>query len=86
LRTLGKVEALSWKGLQGVGIFTNDRYRQWIEQAFTALAEEGLVRVVVLELDGRCISYRIGLLEQGRLYDYNLAFLPQHADLGSGRV
>jgi len=44
------------------------------------------VRVVVLELEGRCISYRLGLLEQGRLYDYNLAFLPQYADLGSGRV
>ena len=29
---------------------------------------------------------RLGLLDQGRLYDYNLAFLPQHADLGSGRV
>jgi hypothetical protein len=41
---------------------------------------------VTLELNGRCISYRLGLLEQGRLYDYNLAFLPQYADLGSGRV
>ena len=49
-------------------------------------AAQGLVRVVVLELEGRCISYRLGLLEQGRLYDYNLAFLPQYADLGSGRV
>jgi hypothetical protein len=40
----------------------------------------------MLELNGECISYRLGLLDQGRLYDYNLAFLPQHADLGSGRV
>ncbi|UVM52570.1 GNAT family N-acetyltransferase [Pseudomonas sp. B21-015] len=86
LQALGEVEAQSWKGLQGVGIFTSDRSRQWIERAFSALAEQGLVRVVLLELGGRCISYRIGLLEQGRLYDYNLAFLPQHADLGSGRV
>jgi hypothetical protein len=54
--------------------------------AFTALAAQGLVRVVMLELRGECISYRLGLLDQGRLYDYNLAFLPQHADLGSGRV
>ncbi|MBN3861977.1 GNAT family N-acetyltransferase [Pseudomonas frederiksbergensis] len=86
LRVLGKVEAQSWKGLQGVGIFTSDRSRQWIERAFTALAEQGLMRVVVLELDERCISYRLGLLEQGRLYDYNLAFVPRYADLGSGRV
>ncbi len=86
LQTLSEVEAVSWKGDEGVGIFATPRSRQWIERAFTALAGQGLVRVVMLELNGRCISYRLGLLEQGRLYDYNLAFLPQYADLGSGRV
>ncbi|MFJ2280982.1 GNAT family N-acetyltransferase [Pseudomonas sp. NPDC087803] len=86
LRAISEVEAVSWKGDEGVGIFASERSRQWIERAFTALAGQGLVRVVTLELNGRCISYRLGLLEQGRLYDYNLAFLPQYADLGSGRV
>jgi CelD/BcsL family acetyltransferase involved in cellulose biosynthesis len=86
LKAIAEVEAVSWKGDEGVGIFADERRRQWMEKAFTALADQGLVRVVTLELDGRCISYRLGLLEQGRLYDYNLAFLPQYADLGSGRV
>ena len=86
LAALADVEAVSWKGDEGVGIFSDERHRQWMDRAFTALAAQGRVRVVVLELDGRCISYRLGLLEQGRLYDYNLAFLPQYADLGSGRV
>ncbi|MCI0997614.1 GNAT family N-acetyltransferase [Pseudomonas corrugata] len=86
LRTLAEVETASWKGEEGVGIFSDPMRRQWMNHAFTALAAEGLVRVVMLELDGHCISYRLGLLEQGRLYDYNLAFLPEHADLGSGRV
>lgn len=86
LQAISEVEAVSWKGDEGVGIFADERHRQWMDRAFTALAARGLVRVVVLELDGRCISYRLGLLEQGRLYDYNLAFLPQYADLGSGRV
>ncbi|WP_247268875.1 MULTISPECIES: GNAT family N-acetyltransferase [Pseudomonas] len=86
LRAISEVEAVSWKGDEGVGIFASERSRQWIERAFTALAGQGLVRVVTLELNGRCISYRLGLLERGRLYDYNLAFLPQYADLGSGRV
>ncbi len=86
LHELAEVEAASWKGEEGVGIFADPRRRQWMNHAFTALAAQGLVRVVMLELDGRCISYRLGLLDQGRLYDYNLAFLPQHADLGSGRV
>ncbi|APC14801.1 cellulose biosynthesis protein [Pseudomonas frederiksbergensis] len=86
LQAISEVEAHSWKGDEGVGIFSDARHRQWINEAFTALAAQGRVRVVVLELDGRCISYRLGLLEQGRLYDYNLAFLPQYADMGSGRV
>ncbi|WP_085712099.1 MULTISPECIES: GNAT family N-acetyltransferase [unclassified Pseudomonas] len=86
LQAIREVEAVSWKGDEGVGIFATERSRHCIENAFTALAAQGLVRVVTLELDGRCISYRLGLLEQGRLYDYNLAFLPQYADLGSGRV
>jgi CelD/BcsL family acetyltransferase involved in cellulose biosynthesis len=86
LKAIAEVEAVSWKGDEGVGIFADERHRQWMDKAFTALAAQGLVRVVALELDGRCISYRLGLLEQGRLYDYNLAFLPQYADLGSGRV
>ena len=86
LQAISEVEAVSWKGDEGVGIFASDRSRQLIERAFIALAGQGLVRLVTLELNGRCISYRLGLLEQGRLYDYNLAFLPQYADLGSGRV
>ena len=77
---------MSWKGDDGVGIFSVPAQRQWMFQAFTALAADGRLRLVVLELDGRCISYRLGLLERGRLYDYNLAFVPQYADLGSGRV
>ena len=86
LQVISEVEAVSWKGDEGVGIFASERSRHLIERAFIALAGQGLVRVVTLELNGRCISYRLGLLEQGRLYDYNLAFLPQYADLGSGRV
>ena len=86
LHAISEVEAVSWKGDEGVGIFASDQSRQLIERAFIALAGQGLVRLVTLELNGRCISYRLGLLEQGRLYDYNLAFLPQYADLGSGRV
>ncbi|MDI2595064.1 GNAT family N-acetyltransferase [Pseudomonas sp. N3-W] len=86
LQAISEVEAVSWKGDEGVGIFTGEQHRLWMDRAFTGLAAQGLVRLVILELNGRCISYRLGLLEQGRLYDYNLAFLPQYADLGSGRV
>lgn len=86
LEQLAVVEDASWKGEDGVGIFSAGPNREWVMEGFTALAAEGRVRVVQLTLEGRCISYRLGLLDQGRLYDYNLAFLPEFASLGSGRL
>ncbi|MDD1015903.1 GNAT family N-acetyltransferase [Pseudomonas rubra] len=86
LDAVAEVEALSWKGDDEVGIFSGAHRQQWMYQAFSALAERGLVRLVLLELGGRCISYRLGLYERGRVYDYNLAFMSAYADLGSGRV
>lgn len=86
LDAVSAVEAASWKGDDEVGIFSGTQRRQWMYQAFSTLAAEGMVCLVLLELDGRCISYRLGLLERGRVYDYNLAFLPQYRELGSGRV
>ncbi len=86
LEQLAAVEDASWKGEDGVGIFSAGRNRDWIIKGLAALAAEGRVRVVQLTLEGRCISYRLGLLDQGRLYDYNLAFLPEFASLGSGRL
>lgn len=86
LDAVSAVEAASWKGDDDVGIFSGEQREQWMYQAFTALAAEGVLYFVLLELEGRCISYRLGLVERGRVYDYNLAFEPKHADLGSGRV
>ncbi|WP_368491740.1 GNAT family N-acetyltransferase [Pseudomonas sp. Hg5Tf] len=86
LDAVADVEEQSWKGNDEVGIFCGPSRRQWMYQAFTALAAQGLVRMVLLELNGRCLSYRLGVFERGRIYDYNLAFVPAYADLGSGRV
>lgn len=85
LNELAEVEMASWKGSDNVGLFS-PHCRPQMESALSALAAEGRVRVVLLELGGKCISYRLGLLERGRLYDYNIAYLPDHARLGSGRL
>nr|BFD42130.1 hypothetical protein FFPRI1PSEUD_36290 [Pseudomonas sp. FFPRI_1] len=86
LQRLCEVEQASWKGADGLGIFSGEQRQQWMHTALCGLAVEGCVRVVMLEHQGRCISYRLGLLEQGRLYDYNIAFLADYANLGSGRL
>ncbi|PUA47371.1 cellulose biosynthesis protein [Pseudomonas protegens] len=86
LERLREVEQASWKGADGLGIFSGPERQQWMGTALRGLAAEGCVRVVMLEHQGRCISYRLGLLERGRLYDYNIAFLAEYANLGSGRL
>lgn len=86
LDMLRGVEQASWKGAEGLGIFSGAQRQQWMHTALHGLAAEGCVRVVMLEHQGRCISYRLGLLERGRLYDYNIAFLADYANLGSGRL
>jgi hypothetical protein len=85
LARISAVETASWKGERGVGIFSPGN-AEAINAALCALAAEDRVRAVLLEYEGRCISYRLGFLEQGRLYDYNLAFVPGYARLGSGRL
>lgn len=86
LQRLREVEQASWKGADGLGIFSGPQRQRWMGTALRGLAAEGCVRVVLLEHQGRCISYRLGLLERGRLYDYNIAFLAEYANLGSGRL
>ena len=44
------------------------------------------LRVLTMSYTGRCISYRLGFFDKGRIYDHNLAFLPEYASLGSGRL
>ena len=80
------VERASWKGTDGVGIFSGAERERWMRAALGGLAGSGRIRIAALELDGRIISYRLGLLEKGRLYDYNSAFVPEHSKIASGRL
>ncbi len=80
------VEDSSWKGVEGVGVFSAPASRQWMISSFTRLARDGYVRVAAMELDGRYISYRLGLVDKGRLFDFNVAFLQEFSRIGSGRL
>ncbi|MDR1854138.1 MAG: GNAT family N-acetyltransferase [Azoarcus sp.] len=82
---LAAVDRASWKGEAGVGLFSA-AYESWTRAALRNLAAVDRVRVVLLEHEGCCLSYRLGLLEAGRLYDYAAAYLPEHRALGSGRL
>lgn len=80
------VERASWKGSAGVGVFSLSDRERWLRCSLRNLAANGQVRVVALMLEGQMISYRLGLLEKGRLYDYNCAFIPRYSRIASGRL
>lgn len=84
--TISEVEQLSWKGKDSVGIFSGALRQQWMTHALSGFAETQDLRVLTMSYAGRCISYRLGFFDKGRIYDYNLAFLPEYASLGSGRL
>lgn len=83
---ISEVERLSWKGDDGVGVFSGEQRMNWMTTALTGFAETDNLRVLTMRHNDRCISYRLGFLDKGRIYDYNLAFLPDYASLGSGRL
>lgn len=83
---ISEVERLSWKGDDGVGVFSGEQRMKWMTTALTGFAETDNLRVLTMRHNDRCISYRLGFLDKGRIYDYNLAFLPDYASLGSGRL
>lgn len=86
IKDISEVEQLSWKGSSGVGIFSGEQRMNWMTTALIGFAETDHLRVLVMRHNDRCVSYRLGFLDKGRLYDYNIAFLPDYANLGSGRL
>lgn len=86
IREISEVEHISWKGEDGVGVFSGEKRMNWMNTALTGFAETNNLCVLAMRHNDRCISYRLGFLDKGRIYDYNLAFLPEYTSLGSGRL
>lgn len=80
------VERASWKGTDGVGIFSGKRRERWMREALTGLGRSRQIKVVALVLGARIVSYRLGLFEAGRLYDYNCAYIPEYSKIACGRL
>jgi len=80
------VEAASWKGRAGSGIFSTGERSRFFEEVSETFAAAGVLELGGLWLDGRLISYRYGFRFRGRFYDYNLAYHPDFAALSPGRV
>lgn len=80
------IEAASWKGRDGVGIFGTPAGLKFFGDVAARFAARGWLDVGLLRLNGAPISYRFGFRFRGVFYDYNLAFEPAYAALSPGRI
>lgn len=80
------VENQSWKGEEGVGIFSDDASWQLFQTLSLRMAERGQLDLGEIRIEGRLASYRFGMCYRGVFLDYNLAYLPEYHKLGLGRI
>lgn len=86
IEEFARVENLSWKGAEGVGIFSTPQRRKFFEEVSSRLAARGWLDVATLRLGARLAAYRFGFRFRGAFLDYNLAHDPALDALSPGRV
>lgn len=80
------VEDQSWKGDEGLGIFSTDSSWAFFQTVAQRMAEKGQVDAGEIRIDGELASYRFGMNFRNVFLDYNLAYLPCYHKIGLGRV
>lgn len=86
LPLLKEIEDESWKGTDGVGIFSTTERYAFFQALSRVLAQRGWLDIALLKLNGQAISYRYGFRLHGTFFDYNLAYRPQFHHLSPGRI
>ena len=77
---------MSWKGQQGVGIFSTPERSRFYADLSQKFAQRGWLDVAVLERDAKVVAYRYGFRFRGFFLDYNLAHRSTDEKLSPGRV
>ena len=86
ISALAAVEDASWKGDQGLGIFSVGQRRDFFAAVSHGLSAVDGLDVWEMRLDGQLIAYRWQPRFRGAILDYNFAHLPQYDGLSPGRV
>ena len=80
------VEMASWKGEQGVGIFSSDTDFKFCKAVATLASAAGSLLIATVRIEEKLASYRFGFVWRDVFYDYNFAYLPEYSNLSLGRV
>lgn len=83
---LVELENKSWKGAQGVGIFSSSQKKEFFSRISDRLAEQGKVALHLLWHNSRLISYNYCFLAGDTLYFYNTAFDPDYGRYSPGTL
>jgi len=86
VEALKNSEAQSWKGDEGVGIFTHPQGAAFFADVAQRLAQEDQLDVALIYLEGQLASYRFGFYYRKRFLDYSVGYLPEHNKLALGRI
>src|SRR5919106_4679542 len=71
-----RLHALRWAGLPDGSGFATGLGVSFHRAALRALADQDVIRLMTLRLDGRAIAFALAFALAGRLYGYRLAFDP----------
>lgn len=86
LALLRDAETASWKGEEGVGIFSTPASFAFFLDVSRAFAKAGQLAVGEIWVNGELASYRFGFIRNRVFFDYNLAYTPKYKHLGAGRL
>lgn len=84
LPELQSLEAASWKGGAGVGLFSNPAVARFYRLLLPRLAAEGLVELSCLRVGEISVAYELALLAGRCRLVHNMAFLPDFAAYSPG--
>ena len=80
------VEATSWKGDDGVGIFRDQAHQKFVADLWKSLAANDGIALATIRLDGELIIYHWGFRHQGRFLSYNMAQRPETNNVRGGSL
>ena len=83
---IAEIEGISWKGDEGVGVFTPGQRRDFFSEVTRGLFARDRLDLWLMHLDAKLIAYRWQPRFGGAVLDYNFAHLPDVGALSPGRV
>ncbi|WP_028580737.1 GNAT family N-acetyltransferase [Desulfogranum japonicum] len=86
LHQIMTTESASWKGEQGVGLFSSSTGAEFFREISHNLMRNNQLFICLLYMDKTLVAYRYGFLFRNTFFDYSLAYLPQYGHLSPGII